>query len=496
VIGPETDEPAGPPARLGTPPAVLVEGRPRRPRLLLAIACAAQFICVLDTSIVNVALPPMQESLGLSATGLQWVVSSYTLTFAGFLLLGGRVGDLWGRKRAFIGGLLLFSVASLAAGLAQEGWQLVAARFVQGVGGAVLVPTTLSLVTTGFTEPHARARALSLLTAAAAAGGGLGGVFGGLLTGLLSWRWIFFVNVPLGAVLVVAAAWALAGQSPQHGRVHLDLPGSLSVTAGTAALVAAVILGEERGWMSAPAVLCLALAATAFAVFVVAERRAVQPVVPLAVFRVRPVTVANGLAALIGGALPATMFFLTLYLQLVLGMDPLLAGLALSPGAVGIALGARAASRLIGQLGPRRTFVLGSLVSAGALVWLSGLDVAGRYQWDVLAPLVLAMAGFGAAGLPLTVTATSGLGAQRAGLASGLLSASRQVGSAVGLAALVASSWAATSSMTGPEAMTRGFGMGMLAGAGLLLTACLAAIAIPGGLISSPPRRGVPHGDR
>ena len=192
---------------------------PRRPGVVLAVACAAQFVCVLDASIVNVALPPMQDSLGLSPTGLQWVVSSYTLTFAGFLLLGGRVGDLWGRKRAFLGGLLIFAVASLAAGLAQEGWHVVAARFVQGVGGAVLVPTTLSLVTTGFLEPRARAKALSLLTAAAAAGGALGGVIGGVLTGLLNWRWVFFVNVPLGVLLLLlAAVWALPGRPPGHVR--------------------------------------------------------------------------------------------------------------------------------------------------------------------------------------------------------------------------------------------------------------------------------------
>src|SRR3712207_2626107 len=175
-----------------------VEAPPRRPGVLLAVACAAQFVCVLDASIVNVALPPMQESLGLSPTGLQWVVSSYTLTFAGFLLLGGRVGDMFGRKRTFVAGLLLFAAASLVAGLAQEGWQVVAARFAQGVGGAILVPTTLSLVTTGFPDARAKAKALSLLTAAAAAGGASGGVIGGLLTGLLSWRRVVFVNGALG----------------------------------------------------------------------------------------------------------------------------------------------------------------------------------------------------------------------------------------------------------------------------------------------------------
>src|SRR4051794_20684052 len=203
-----------------------VPAPPRHAGALLGVACATSFICVLDTSIVNVALPPMQDTLGLSPTGLQWVVSSYTLTFAGFLLLGGRAGDLFGRKRTFIAGLLLFAAASLVAGLAQEGWHVVAARFVQGVGGAVLVPTSLSLVTTGFTEPRAKAKALSLLTAAAAAGGALGGVIGGLLTGLLSWRWVFFVNVPLGAVLLLAAAWGLPGRSPGHVRGRLDLPGA------------------------------------------------------------------------------------------------------------------------------------------------------------------------------------------------------------------------------------------------------------------------------
>ncbi|MGK5683872.1 MFS transporter [Actinoplanes sp. URMC 104] len=446
----------------------VVEAVTRHPRALLAIACAAQFVCVLDASIVNVALPPLQQSLALSATGLQWVVSSYTLTFAGFLLLGGRVGDLWGLKRAFLGGLLVFSVASLVCGLAAEGWHLVAARFVQGVGAAVLVPTTLTLVTRGLTEPRTRARALSLLTAAAAAGGAFGGIIGGVLTGLLSWRWVFFVNVPLGVVLVVAAAWAMtSAAAPAGGR--LDLPGSATVTVGTAALVSAVILAEEHGPLSAGALACLTLAVAAALLFVRLERRAPQPIVPLSVFRIRAVTAANGLSALAGGVLPATMFFLSLHLQQELGMDPLTAGLALTPGALGIALGARAASLGIDRLGSRRLFVIGSLVAVAGLVWMSRIGPEGSYGWTVLGPLVLVMAGLGASGLPLTVTATSALPAGRAGLASGLLNASRQVGGAVGLAVLVA-----VASVAGST------GAGLLLGAGLLAAACFLSFALPG----------------
>ena len=462
--------------------AAPVESPPRRPGVLLAVACGTSFVCVLDTSIVNVALPPMQESLGLSPTGLQWVVSSYTLTFAGFLLLGGRVGDLFGRKRTFVAGLLLFAVVSLAAGLAQEGWQVVAARFVQGVGGAVLVPTTLSLVTTGFAEPRAKAKALSLLTAASAAGGAFGGVIGGLLTGLLSWRWVFFVNVPLGAVLLLAAVWGLPDRPPGHVRGLLDLPGAVSVTAGTAALVAGVILGEEHGFASPQALVCFGLAAASAVLFVVVERRAPEPIVPLDVFRVRPVTVANGLSALVGGALPATMFFLALYLQRVLGLDPLEAGLALTPGAIGIALGARGASRWLAVLGPRRSFQLGTLLSAAAMFWLSGIDVEGRYAVDVLVPFTLGFVGFGAAGLPLTVAATSGLGPERAGLASGLLSTARQVGSAVNLAILVAvaTAWAATHGGAGTAGgLTAGFGVGFLVAGGILVVAGVGGFALP-----------------
>lgn len=464
-----------------------VDAPARRTGVVLAIACATQFVCVLDASIVTVALPPMRDSLGLSATELQWVVNGYTLTFAGFLLLGGRIADVWGRRRAFVTGLVVFSLASLAGGFAQEGWQLIAARAVQGVGGAVLVPTALTLVTTGFADPAARARALSLLTAAAAAGGTLGGVIGGLLTELLSWRWVLFVNVPLGALLVAAALWSLVGRSGRSEPGRLDLLGSTSVTLATAALVGAVVLGEDRGWAAPSTLACVGLAVIGFVVFLFAERRAVDPVVPLSVFRVRPVVVANGLAALTGGVLLATMFFLALHLQEVLGLDPLAAGLALTPGPVGIALGSVLASRCVGVLGPRTTFVAGSLVTLVGLVWLSRLDPGGS-AWGIVAPLALAMAGLGVSGLPLTLTATSGLGPERSGLASGLLSTSKQVGAALGLAALVAVASAATPSPGLAAELARGFGAALLAAAGLLLLAAVGGLALPGRPSTLPSR--------
>jgi beta-glucosidase len=458
--------------------------RSGRPRIALAIACATQFICVLDVSIVNVALPAMRTDLALSPAGLQWVVNGYTLTFAGFLLLGGRAADLLGRRNVFVAGLVLFTLASLAAGLAQEGWQLVAARVVQGLGGAILAPTALSLITTTFTEPAARARALAALTAAAGSGGALGGVIGGVLTGLLSWRWVFFVNVPLGALIVVGALWALPGAVRQPLRGRLDLPGSFAVTTGTAALVAAIVVSESRGWTSGPTLVLLALALVLLTAFVLRERGAAHPLVPLQVFRIRSLALANGLSALIGGVLPATMFFLSLHLQQVLGMSPLRAGVALLPGAVGIAAGAWAASRLVAR-GAKATFIAGCLVTGGALAWLSGIDPGAGYAFSVAVPLFAAMFGFGVSGLPLTVAATSGVGPHWAGLASGLLNTARQVGGAVGLAALVTVAATHTAGLLSgggvgeDAATTSGFGVALLCGAAVLLLAALGGTALP-----------------
>src|SRR4051794_24534555 len=461
------------------PDATAVTARHRS--AVLAIACAVALMTVLDVSVVTVALPAIRDDLGLSASGLQWVVNAYTLTFAGFLLLGGRAADLLGRKRVFLFGLVVFTVSSLAGGLAQAGWQLVAARAVQGLGGAVLAPVTLSLLTTTFREREEKARALGIWAAVAGLGGALGGVVGGVLTGLLNWRWVLIVNVPIGAALVAASMWALAASPRRPVRGQLDLPGSLSVTLGTAGLVAGIIAGEEHGWVSPRAVGLLGAAVLALVVFVLVERVAAAPLVPLSVFRIRSLVLADAISLLTGGVLPATFFFLSLYLQEVRGLGPLAAGLMLLPPAVGISLGARTSPLLMRRLPDRTVYFCGVLLTVVGLAWLSRLDLSGALAVHVVVPSFVAMAGFGLSGLPLTVAATAGAGDERAGLASGLLNASRQIGGAVLLAALVAvaPAVAAADPAGGEGARTHGYGIALLVGAGLVAVAAVLGLGLP-----------------
>jgi len=462
-------------------PAAAQQHTDHRKGAVLAIACAVALMTVLDVSVVTVALPAIRDDLGLSASGLQWVVNAYSLTFAGFLLLGGRAADLLGRKRVFLFGLVVFTASSLVGGLAQTGWQLVAARAVQGLGGAVLAPVTLSLLTTTFSERAERARALGIWSAVAGLGGALGGVVGGVLTGLLNWRWVLIVNVPIGAVLVAASVWALVTSPRQPVRGQLDLPGSLAVTLGTAGLVAGIIAGEEAGWAAPRTVSLLGGAVLALVVFVLVERRAEAPLVPLSIFRIRSLVLADAISLLTGGVLPATFFFLSLYLQEVRGMGPLAAGLALLPPAVGISLGARLAPRLMRRMADRAVYFTGAGLTVAGLAWLSRLSADGGYAVHVLVPSFLAMAGFGLSGLPLTMAAVAGAGDERAGLASGLLNASRQIGGAVLLAALVAvsSAVAAGDPAGGHDAQTHGYATALLVGAGLVAVAAALGLGLP-----------------
>lgn len=452
---------------------------------VLAVCCIAQFMVVLDVSIVNVALPAMRRDLDLSVAGQQWVVNAYTLTFAGLLMLGGRAADLFGRRRVFLLGLAMFTAFSLIGGVAQDGGWLVAARALQGVGGAVLAPATLSLLTTTFTDPLERRRALGLWSATAASGAAVGVLAGGLLTNYLGWRWVLFVNVPIGAA-VLAASWFVLTESRTGGTLrHLDLAGAFSVTAGLSALVYGVVGTDTRSWSSPWTIGSLAAGAVLLGLFVLVEARfAERPLVPLGVFRLRSLSVANGLAMTVGASLFGLFFFLTLYLQQVNGYSPLKGGLAFLPAGLATMVGSLTAVRLVGALGIRRQLLLGPALGAAGLLWLSALQPGDGYLSHVLVPLVLVGTGLGWSFVPMTLAATNGIPPQQAGLASGLINTTRQVGGAVGLAAMATiASGAARGAMrhgSALAALTSGYDRSFLvAGALLALGAGLAGGLLP-----------------
>lgn len=462
----------------------------------LVVASAAQFMVILDVSIVNVALPSMRTDLDLSTAGLQWVVNAYSLAFAGLLLLGGRAGDLFGRKRVFLVGVVVFSLASLVGGLAQSEAWLVAARAAQGVGGAVLAPATLSLLTTTYTDPAHRAKALGVWGAVGGAGGAMGGLVGGLLTQGFGWRAVLFVNVPIGVALVVAAAWALTGGRPAVTRLReLDLPGSLAVTLGLTSLVYGVVSSETRPWASLHVAGAVVLGVALLALFVAVEKRAARPLVPLAVFRRRAQTAANGVALLVGMGMFSFWFFMSLVLQRVNGYDALQAGLAFLPASATLVVASTVASRLVARHGPRTLLVVGPLVSAAGLAWLSTADPGGSYASQLLAPTMLAAGGIGLVMVPLASAATAGVPPHEAGLASGLLNTSRQVGGAVGIAVLstiaaavtadrlgtASADAAAAAGPAGLEALAAGYDRGMLVGAAVVACAALVALLVPRG---------------
>ena len=405
--------------------------------VVLVIACTAQFMVVLDISIVNVALPSMKHGLDLSSTSQQWIVNAYTLIFGGFLLLGGRAGDLFGRKKIFLLGLCVFTLASLAGGLAQNGGTLIGARAVQGLGGAILAPSTLSLITTSYTDPKARTRALTAWGATAASGGAFGAVLGGVLTQELSWRWVLFVNVPIGVVLVLAAIRSLReSRGSMSGIRSLDLPGAVAVTAGLASLVYGIVTTDTHPWGSLHTIVLLVVGAALLVTFIAIERRASHPLVPLPIFASRSLSGANGVSLLLGAALTSFIFFMSLFLQQVNGYSALKAGIALFPPAVGSLVASLVAGKLVGRLGPRVLLTAGPLVGAGGLYWMSRLAPGDEYATHLLVPGVLVGFGLAICFVPMTMAATTGVATRDAGLASGLINTTRQIGAAVGLAAL------------------------------------------------------------
>jgi EmrB/QacA subfamily drug resistance transporter len=460
---------------------------------VLAICCVAQFMVVLDVSIVNVALPQMRERLGLTVTGQQWVVNAYTLTFAGLLMLGGRAGDLFGRRRVFLLGLALFTGCSLLGGLAENGTWLILARAAQGVGGAVLAPSTLSLLTSTFTDPHERRKALGAWSATAASGAAIGVLAGGVLTDLLDWRWVLIVNVPIGILLLGAAVVVLRESRATGASKSLDLPGAVTITAGLAILVYAIVSTDTHPWGSAHTIVSLLVGVLVLAGFVVIEARlAPEPLVPLAVFRRRAVAVANVIAVAVGASLFGVYFFLSLYIQQVAGASPLQGGIDFLPAGLSTMAAALVGTRLVARIGPRRQLVLGPLVAAIGVAWLSVLPYGGSYLVHILGPLVLFGVGLGLSFVPMTIAATTGVPVHQAGLASGLINTTRQVGGAVGLAAMatIAASTAVHRVAAGASqgaALTGGYDQAFLISAVLLSVGAALALLLPS-------RAVVPHG--
>jgi EmrB/QacA subfamily drug resistance transporter len=448
------------------------EAAARNKNLVLVLCCLAQFMVILDVSIVNVALPSIRGDLDFSATGLQWVVNAYTLTFAGFLLLGGRAADLLGRREVFAGGLLLFALASLLGGMAQTDTQLVAARAVQGLGGAVVAPATLSILATTFTEGRERNRALGLWGAMGGVGGATGALLGGILTQTLSWRWILLINVPIGIVVAIAALRVVTrGKRDVGARRSFDLTGALTVTAGLVVLTYGIVETDVHGWGSARTLTTIALGLALLATFVLIEGRlATAPLVPLRIFKNRPVTAANVVVFCMGAAAFAMWYFLSLYLQQVLGYDPIEAGLAFLPMTGAIIATSQLASRLTGRFGPGVVLSTGMLLIAIGMAGLSGVSADGSYAADVLVPSVITAAGIGFSFVPVTIAATAGVRGPEAGLASGLVNTFRQVGGSIGLALLATVATQRTADLadaaTPAVALTEGFQRAFIVGAG------------------------------
>ena len=406
------------------------------PWIVLVIICLAQFMVVLDATIVNVALPHIQTSLGFSEASLQWVINAYTLVFAGFLLLGGRVGDLLGRKRFFLIGLIIFTAASFLNGIATTSGMLIGFRALQGLGAALISPAALSIISTTFAEGKERSRALGVWAAIAIGGSAVGLVLGGALTQAFSWRWIFFVNVPVGIFAFFAALRLVPESKDEHAHQGYDIAGAVTVTSGLMVLVFGLVHSATHGWSSTATIASFIASAVLLTAFVLIESRSAEPLVRLSIFRVRSLTTANLSMFLAFSGMFAMFFFNTLYIQKVLGFGPLKAGVAFLPFTAGIMLSAGLASTFAPRIGVRPVAATGMVLTILGLLLFSRMPVDGTYAKDVLPGMILSSLGMGAIFMPLTLIATTGLENEDQGLASGLFNTSQQVGGALGLAIL------------------------------------------------------------
>lgn len=450
--------------------------------LILTIACVAQFMVVLDVSIVNVALPHMGADLHFTATSVEWVVNAYVLTFAGFLLLGGRAADLFGRRRIYLLGLVIFTVASIAAGAAHTGTEMVIARAVQGLGGAILSPATLTIIITTFQGPR-MPKAIGAWSAVAGAGGAVGGLAGGLLTGWASWRWVFFVNIPFGLIAGFVAFLYLQEKRNQDALIKLDVTGAILVTGAFTSLIYGVVHSSDVGWGAHSTIGFLIAAAVGLIGFVFWEQKvASHPLVPFRLFASRPLTIANLVMFLAGGAFFAMWFFLTYFFQNILHYGPVKAGFAFLPMAIAIIIGAQLSSRLLVKTGVRPLLFVGSAMATLGFVWLSRIAPTSSYGGDVLAPSFLSALAMGLLFAPLATAATAKVDRQDAGLASGILNTARQVGGALSLAVLGTVATDRSQTFAHPfaaNAIVAGYSRAFEISAVVTLVAFFVALALP-----------------
>ncbi|MFI6793329.1 MFS transporter [Nonomuraea sp. NPDC050383] len=447
--------------------------------LILALVCACQFMVILDSSIVNVALPSIDRDLGFAPAGLAWVVNGYLLTFAGFMLLGGRAADLFGQRRILTGGLVLFSAASLVAGLATLPEVLVAARVAQGVGAALLAPATLAVINTSFTEGRRRARAFGAWSAAGGVGGMAGAVAGGALTTGLSWRWVFLINVPIGVALIAAAMRALPSTRTAR-RETLDIVGAVTGTAGLAALIYGIMHSTDHGWTSAPVLVPAVAGLLLLAVFTVVEARfATHPMMPLRLLRIRGVAVGNAMLLLFGGTGIAMWYFTSLFLQNVLGYGALQAGLGQTPAAVMFMVIARSAAALLPRTGVRPLILAGSACFLAGFGWLAQAQSDSGYLVGILGPTLLIATGIGLTFPTLMAATTADVPDRDAGAIGGLAQTAGQAGGSLGLAVLATAATQTAAGGSSPVALAAGYDRVFLIAAGLGLAIAATSLLLP-----------------
>jgi EmrB/QacA subfamily drug resistance transporter len=442
------------------PETLATSHRPAPDWIILLIACMAQFMVVLDVSIVNVALPSMQRSLHFSLSNAQWVVNAYILTFGGFLLLGGRAADIFGRRRVYLTGLTIFTLASIGAGFANSGTQMIAIRALQGVGGAILSPATLTIIVTTF-QGARLPKAIGAWSAVAGAGGAVGGLLGGILTGYVSWRWVFFINVPFGIIAMVLASTFLQEMRNRDSAVKLDITGAVLITGSLASLIYGVVNTTLHGWGSSSTLTWFFLGAVLMIGFLFWELKvASHPLVPFRIFRSRTLSTANIVMFLVGGAFFAMWYFLTFYFQNILGYDPVRTGFAFLPMALGIIAGAQLSSRILTKTGVKPLLLVGTSLATLGFLWISLIKTTSTYWGDLFVPTVITAVAIGLLFAPLATAATADVERSESGLASGVLNAARTVGGAIALAifATAATSKSATFlHPTSPIALVGGY---------------------------------------